>query len=203
MLIKDPEALGCFVQYRAAFYIAGGQDSLLNFFMLMDGYFQHRSKQLARATPFEVHIYPYIDVDLNGLSETMSYTPVTQHPQSRSLPLKLFEAHPVVGKKVLCFFFEAESDYELSLVITGNTWNFRDDLERVGVQGARADGGGYYRYIKTADLTNEESRQQILGLVDIFHKQAIRVVVDPTPEPGSPVEKFLDDMRAMHCLHFV
>ena len=75
-------------------------------------------------------------------------------------------------------------------------------LKELVYKGARADGGGYYRYIKTADLTNEESRQQILGLVDIFHKQAIRVVVDPTPEPGSPVEKFLDGMRAMHCVHF-
>ena len=103
MFSNDPDSLGCFVQYRAAFYIAGGQDSLLNFFMLMDGYFQHRSKQLARATPFEVHIYPYVDVDLNGLAETMSYTPVTQHPQGRELPLKLFRARPVVGRKVLCF----------------------------------------------------------------------------------------------------
>ena len=170
--------------------------------MLIDGYFQHRAKQLARATPFEVHIYPYVDVDLNGLAETMSYAPVTQHPQGRELPLKIFQAHPVVGRKVLCFFFEAESESELSLVITGNTWNFRDDLERVGVAGSRAEGGGYYRYIKTADITTEESKQQIIGLVDIFHKQAIRVVVDPTPEPGSPVELFIGELRTLPCLHF-
>ena len=121
----------------------------------MDGYFQHRSKQLARATPFEVHIYPYADVDLNGLAETMSYTHVTQHPQGRELPLKIFHAHPVVGRKVLCFFFESESDTELSVVITGNTWNFRDDLERVGAAGSRAEGGGYYCYIKAAGMTNK------------------------------------------------
>ena len=133
--------------------LRGEQDSLLNFFMLIDGYFQHRAKQLARATPFEVHIYPYVDVDLNGLAETMSYAPVTQHPQGRDLPLKIFQAHPVVGRKMVCFFFEAESESELSLVITGNTWNFRDNLERVGVAGSRAEGGGYYRYIKTADIT--------------------------------------------------
>ena len=170
--------------------------------MLIDGYFQHRAKQLARATPFEVHIYPYVDVDLNGLAETMSYAPVTQHPQGRELSLNIFQAHPVVGRKILCFFFEAESESELSLVINGNTWNFRDDLERVGVAGARAEGGGHYRYIKTTDITTEESKQQIRGLVDIFHKQAIRVAVDPTPEPGSPAELFIGELRTLPCLHF-
>ena len=68
--------------------------------------------------------------------------------------------------------------------------------------GSRAEGGGYYRYIKTADITTEESKQQIIGLVDIFHKQAIRVVVDPTPEPGSPVELFIGELRTLPCLHF-
>ena len=62
---EDPDGIGSFVQYRVAFYVAGDSDALTNFFMLLDGYLNYKSKQLARATPFQVHIYPYADVDLN------------------------------------------------------------------------------------------------------------------------------------------
>ena len=50
---EDPDGIGSFVQYRVAFYIAGENDSLINFFMLLDGYLTYKAKQLARATPFE------------------------------------------------------------------------------------------------------------------------------------------------------
>ena len=60
-----------------------------------------RSKQLARATPFEVHIYPHTSVghELSVLGDQMSYAPVTIHEPSRVLGLKYFAAHPCVGKK--------------------------------------------------------------------------------------------------------
>ena len=56
---EDPESVGCFVQYRIAFYVAGGEAALHNFFMFLDGYLEFKSKQFARATPFEVKIHPY------------------------------------------------------------------------------------------------------------------------------------------------
>ena len=90
---EDPDFIGCFKQYRVAFYIAGGQDSLENFFALLDNYFTYKAKALARATPFEVHVYPYINVDLSSLRETMSYQPITHHAASNDgLPLKVFQA---------------------------------------------------------------------------------------------------------------
>ena len=55
----DPESIGCFVQYRMAFYVAGGEAALHNFFMFLDGYLEFKCKQFARATPFEVKIHPY------------------------------------------------------------------------------------------------------------------------------------------------
>ena len=56
---EDPESVGCFVQYRMAFYVAGGEAALHNFFMFLDGYLEFKCKQSARATPFEVKIHPY------------------------------------------------------------------------------------------------------------------------------------------------
>ena len=200
----DPDNVGCFVQYRVAFYVAGEADSLSNFFMLLDSYFQFKAKQLARATPFEVHIYPFIDIDLSSLGEQMAYSPIVHHEPSTNLPLKVFQAQPVTGKRVLTLNFEPESDSELNLVITGNTWNFRDDLEKNGVSGTRSqeEGGQYYRYIKGVDITNAGSKQQVMALTDIFNKQILRVVVDPDAEPDSEVAKFFDELRAIPCMHF-
>ena len=93
----------------------------------------------------------------------------------------------------------------MSLVITGNTWNFRDDLEKNGIAGARAsdEGGAYYRYLKNVDVSDAAGRQQILSLCDIFNKQALRVVVDPRAQPGTSVAAFFDELHLLACLHFV
>ena len=55
----DPDGIDCFVQWRIAFYVAGGEAALHNFFMFLDGYLEFKCKQFARATPFEVKIHPY------------------------------------------------------------------------------------------------------------------------------------------------
>ena len=84
----------------------------------------------------------------------------------------------------------------------GNTWNFRDDLERAGISGSRTENNGYYRFLKNVDVTDRDGKQKVMSVVDILHKQACRVVVDPAPEPDTPVAIFLDELRAIDCLHF-
>ena len=118
----DTDSLGCFVQYRIAWYVAGGMGALENFFLLFDGYMQYKQKQFAKATPFEVNIHPHSDVDLSSLDEKMTYKPLDFNEPARDLPLKWFEAHPVIGNKIICFHFEPKDESTLHLVITGNTW---------------------------------------------------------------------------------
>ena len=143
----DNDSLGCFVQYRIGWYIAGDTDALVNFFLLFDGYLQYKQKQFARAQPFEVKIHPYTDVDLSGAEEKMSYEPIEFKEPTRDLPLKWYECHPVIGNKILCFHLEPEDANTVHLVITGNTWLYRDELERNGILGARgAAGEAYFRY---------------------------------------------------------
>ena len=84
----------------------------------------------------------------------------------------------------------------------GNTWNFGDDLERAGISGSRTENNGYYRFLKNVDVTDRDGKQKVMSVVDILHKQACRVVVDPAPEPDTPVAIFLDELRAIDCLHF-
>ena len=78
------------------------------------------------------------------------------------------------------------------------------DRSRNGIAGARASegGGAYYRFLKHVDVSDITGKQQILSLCDIFNKQALRVVVDPKPEDGTPVAEFLDDLRKLPCFHF-
>ena len=77
-----------------------------------------------------------------------------------------------------------------------------DGLEKAGVSGARNENGGYYRLLKNIDVTDADSKQMVLGIVDILHKQVSRVAVDPEPEEGTPVAEFLAELKEMPCLHF-
>jgi len=132
----------------------------------------------------------------------MSYKPLAVHAPARDLPLKWYQAQPAVSKKILRFFFEPDGARELSLVLTGSTWNFRDDLEKAGASGAKNENGGYYRFLKNIDVADADSKQMVLGIVDILQKQASRVVVDPEPQEGTPVAEFLAELKEMPCLHF-
>ena len=103
----------------------------------------------------------------------------------------------------MTFHIQIQDDKTFNLLITGNTWLFRDDLERHGVLGGR-NGERYVRFLQNIDVTNDEMKQQVLSLADIFRKQNIRVVIAPTAaEVGSMVAAFLDDeMAALPQFHF-
>ena len=175
----------------------------MNFFLLLDGYFNFKARLLARATPFEVRVHPHCEIILDSLKEHMSYATIAFHEPTNDLPLKVFEAHPVNSKRVITLYFEPEDEATVPMVIVGNTWNYRDDLEKNGAPGCRPqDGGACYRYLKQVDITDSVGKQQILCLVDIFNKQALRVVVDPAPEPEGAVAHLFDELRKLPCLHF-
>ena len=57
-------------------------------------------------------------------------------------------------------------------------------------------GTGNSASSKNIDVTNTEMCQQVLSLVDIFHKQNVRVICDPKPGEGSAVGKFLHDLAS-------
>ena len=97
----------------------------------------------------------------------MSYKPLEVHDASKDLPLKWYQAQPVVTKRILSWIFEPVSTSEVHIVITGNSYNYRDDLEKAGFGGAR-DGSMYYRYAKGIDVSTTDGKQQILSLIDIF-----------------------------------
>ena len=109
-----------------------------------------KAKQFARATNFEVHIYPYKGVDITDVvNTTMDYEPLTLHENSTDLPLKVFQAQLPQSKKYITLVFEPVNEDSVNVVISGNTWAFRDQLEAHGCPGARQDNESrtYYRYM--------------------------------------------------------
>ena len=102
-----------------------------------------------QATNFEAHIYPYKGVDIVDIvNTTMDYEPLTLHEQSTVLPLKVFQAQPPQSTKYITLVLEPNEE-SVNVVISGNTWAFRDQLGAHGCPGARQDNESrtYYRYM--------------------------------------------------------
>ena len=78
------------------------------------------------------------------------------------------------------------------------------DLEKNGFGGARAEeGGAYYRFLRDVDVSQDEPKQTIVSLVDLFNKQNLRVACDPKPEADSAVSSFMDELAELPTLFFV
>ena len=79
-----------------------------------------------------------------------------------------------------------------------------DDLEKNGFGGARTEeGGAYYRFLRDVDVIQDEPKQTIVSLVDLFNKQNLRVAFDPKPEADSAVSSFMDELAELPTLFFV
>ena len=126
----DPEDVG-FVQWRVAFYLAG---YLNNFLLLLDDFFVYKAKAIAREQPFQVQIFPHTGVEVTVLDD-FSYEHVELMEQTATPPLKIFEAQPCIGKRIVVLNVQIEDDNLLSILITGNTWAFRSRLDTFGVSG--------------------------------------------------------------------
>ena len=199
----DPEGVG-FQQWRVAFYCTDA----LNFLRLLDGWFIYKQNQAGRATPVQVAIHPYIGVDLSGLGAELSYEHYSINEPSMQLPLHIFDAQPVMGKKITVLNLQVQGDREMDLVITGHTWPFRARLDAFGVSGGYADGDGggarrYYRVWKGIDVTGEDAKRFMEMLRTVFRNAALRITLDVAPADNTDVAAFIDELRATPSLFFV
>ena len=88
------------MQWRVAFYVAGSADvAVENFFMLLDDFFTFKSKSLAKDIDINVRPHKSAAAEVTSdLVESLSYEHLTFHETTAEskLPLKMFEAQPVV-----------------------------------------------------------------------------------------------------------
>ena len=93
----DPFEVG-FVQWRPAFYVVG---DLKNFLFLLDGWFKYISRVAVRQNPFQVRLYPNVDIDISEAWGELEYEHYTLNVPSAHLPLGFFEGTPIFGKEII------------------------------------------------------------------------------------------------------
>jgi hypothetical protein len=110
----------------------------------------------------------------------------------------------------------------VSLVITGWTWPWRQQLDAAGIGGgyvsseahddkendaATPDNGNkrYYRVWKDIDVSDDAQIEKFLGVLGekVFNHLAMRVFVDREPEPDTAQASFLATLRQTTHLFFV
>jgi len=206
---QDSEGVG-YIQWRVAFYVAG-EDSvkpLNNFMLLLDDYWKFKAKAMARE--LEIHLHPHVNVDITGVWDDLAYANYTLEEPAKTLPMGVFDAQPVVGRRIITLHIQPETQDVLSLLVAGNSWNFRSRLDAHGVSGAYFNEDGneekrvYYRLMKDVNASEAVQKERVLHLLGdrVLNNLAVRVVLDKEVEDDTHVKAFVDELRELPNCHF-
>ena len=156
-------------------------------------------------TKFEnIHLNPHITADIDDCWDNFEYPAYTLEERAAKLPLHIFEAHPVQGRRVVLVTIQIETESVLSVVVHGGTWGFRGAFEASGVEGYKDENNVYYRVVKDIDIATQEGKDRILNILGgVLKNVAARVSVDGRPIAGSPAHSFIRSLRDKPNLHFV
>ena len=198
----DPDAVG-FQQWRVAFYCV----DLVNFLALLDGWFKYKEGQIAREQPFEVQLRPHSSCDIELDIDDFNYEHYTLHEKARELPLHVFHAQPVIGKKIPVLNLQISSDTVFDLVITGWNWPFRAAFDAFGIRGgyqeAEKENRQYVRVWKDVDISDQDTNKRFMEMLETaFKGLCVRVVLDREPTPDTDMAKFVEKLRANNSLFF-
>ena len=201
---NDPDGAG-FVQWRVCFYVAGDLKALHNFLILFDGFIAFKAKQMAKT--LEVVLHPHSGIDLNPVWDDLTYERHSLEEPAASLPLALFSAQHVIGKRVVSLHLQPESSDTMSIIIQGQTCVFRSRFDDHGITGGYVGEGEtreYLRVLKGLVVSNSEEKARVMEMLGdaVFKNLAMRVVVVSEPEAGSDVAQFISELRGALSLHF-
>ena len=101
---------------------------------------------------------------------------------------------------------QPESETHISVLWSGNTYNFRKALDDAGVPGAYRDDDDdgtrkYFRCLKSIDITSDPDKVQDV-IKDTSKNLAMKVVVESGSVENSDAKEWIDGLRAIECLHF-
>ena len=193
---EDPDAVGTFVRWRCAFYVAGSESALRNFLYLLDDYWVHCEKN--RQARITVQLHPHFGIDIDETWDNFTHENYVLHPPIQQLAVPISHAYPVQGKRIVTMTIQIGG--EVSLVFTGALWAFRERSEQQGIDGYRHDNGEYYRILADLDLKDTARIDKIF--TDVFSNLALRVLVQGEVRPGSAVHSFIQTLQDNPQLHF-
>ena len=155
-----------------------------------------------------VSLHPHTDIDINECWDLVLYETYTLHEPARTLPMSIFAAQPVQGKRVLMLTLQVESDDTISFVWYGATWPFRDRFDAAGVPGYSFDEDGQPKYCRVLEGVNTatDDRERALYVLGegVLRNTAARVLVEGELKPGTNAFRFVQQqLRKRTHLHFV
>ena len=200
---RDKDGVGTFRRWRPTFYVAGNEASLHNCLYLLDEFWTFTSK--SRADHVMVNLHPHINVDIADCWDKFEYESYTLDEPGKTLPMGVFEAHPVQGKRILSMTMQVETQNVASLVFSGATWEFRQTFDSLHIPGYRDENSGsYYRVMESLDVTQEPAKDKVIDLLENkLSNLAVRVVIEGPVKRGSYLDAFVQTLRARHHMHFV
>ena len=203
----DPDDVG-FVQWRIAFYAT----DVCNFLLLLDGFWKFKERHNDREQPFQVVLHPHEGIDLSGVWEDLGYEHYMLQEANTTLPLGIFEAQPVVGKRITTLNLQVDGDNMVSMIIAGHTWPWRASLDAFGISGGyhhtgetnkENDTRKYYRVWKNIDVSDEGQVQKFITMLDdVFKNVVMRVFLDRRPQTDTSAAAFVDILRRRSALFF-
>ena len=149
--------------------------------------------------------YPYLGVEIGSIWESLSYQEYLMYDCGRKVPLSIFDAQPVQGKRVMNVTLEQQSETEVTLIFHGCTWHFRDALEDAGVTASRYEEDGAWKYVHVLNVN--VSKEENIAQVDAVFQDALKClacrVLDSKTLKGD-VKAFIERLGEEHeQLHFV
>ena len=124
---------------------------------------------------------------------------------AKKVPLSVFDAQPVQGKRVMNVTLEQQSETEVSLIFHGCTWHFRDALEDAGVTASRyeEDGAWKYVHILNVNVSEQADNAKLDNVFENALKCLVCRVLDSRTLKGE-VKAFIERLGEEHeQLHFV
>ena len=143
-------------------------------------------------------------VVIMGVTKSMKGTQAyTLEKRALMLPLKIFEAQPPQGKRIVQITVQVESDFELSFLIHGGTWGYRNAFEAAQIYGLKDENGIYYRVVKSVNVGSEDKDRLLSVLGDgVLKSVAARVTVEGRARADTPSRAFLESLGRRPHLFF-
>ena len=105
------------------------------------------------------------------LQDDLEYKEYSYNEPTKDLPLKIFEAPPPYGKRIVTINIETEGSDKVSMIFAGRIYEYRDRFQAKEIPGGlpgSGDGeekGKYCRVMKSVDVSEEAQVEKAWVLV--------------------------------------
>ena len=213
---SDIERGAVSVPWRPCIYVAAESvEAVQNALLLVDGFVCKEAKPVD-GQPLQIQLHPHESVGAIS-TEECQYEHIVNNEPANDLPLDIFDGPRPRAKAPVIFTLQLTSPELMSVVISGPTWEYRQQFLEAGVGGGYANKeadpqdaearGPYLRIMKDLNTGEEESKELVRKvLTEVMNNLAVRMVVDSSASgklaEDAPNTTFIKELREMPSVHF-